>query len=204
MGRSKEGGRGWRIRGSRGGGSVWWTRGTMTSCCPARGYGNKVILPSFSLIDYIRNEFQTEDEIDRKRDLELSIKNLNAAEMSLTSALKSLRFTKCALIVSIIALLISSMAEFWNVNLTKKEIYLAEKNNLISEESLEYTKLSSTDSSINLIFNQIKEVPFEDIEVLLNKIDITLNNKVIKIMQDENKRIRTVRIVNERYDNIEN
>lgn len=98
---------------------------------------NHKILPNLSLIELTKSKFQTETEIANK---------------------KSLRNSLIAICISVIALFLSTTAETYSVIQNRKGLDLSSEGLSIDKQSLKYSKQSATDSSLNIILKELREL----------------------------------------------
>lgn len=150
-------------------------------------YGNMVILPSYELINYIENNFQTDEEKVRNEEFRISIDGLNTAKQSLDSSQKSLNITKVALWISIGTLFISSFAELWSVNLDYKNLSLEQRNLEIDSVACTYSKKSATDSVLSELIRKAE---------MLNTAQLKAEFFDVKeVIIQENRKIKQVELV---------
>ncbi|NOQ27877.1 MAG: hypothetical protein GQ564_21150 [Bacteroidales bacterium] len=159
-----------------------WKSPTFTSLI--NKYKDSVIIPNNSLLEYINNEFQTSEELDRIKNLQFNIDSLKIANDSLKSANNSLFYTKLALGITIIALFFSSFAEFSSIKRNSQGLD-------IEREVLTYSKKSATDSIIKKLMLNIDSIPISEIKKELISIKLNMNKQtIIRENRKANKLLR--------------
>lgn len=108
-------------------------------------YANSAIQPSFTLIQIVRNDFKTEEQVLNEQNLSIALESLNDGKSALRKSTRSIHYAITAIFISFIVGVWGIVLAYNGNAISRAELDVDKQELEIDRESLDFSKLSSTE-----------------------------------------------------------